>query len=86
MYATRILCLHYQSVSSVSRWDELVQSARHLVLTTSSQNTRKEGGSKYGDLGGSHIIMDLIKTKCFLGSILVIAEQLHQRIAITKQE
>jgi len=39
---------------------------------------------KYGDLGGSH--MDLIKTRCFLGSILVIAEQLHQRIAIAKQD
>ena len=39
---------------------------------------------KYGDLAGSH--MDLIKTRCILGSILVIAEQLHQRIAIAKQD
>ena len=30
--------------------------------------------------------MDLIKTRYILGSILVIAEQLHQRIAIAKQD
>jgi len=30
--------------------------------------------------------MDLIKTRCILGSILVIAEQFHQRIALAKQD